>query len=294
MVGINQDFRGGHNFPQNAPGVDRSGDTAERNQRHRDAQTPTTKTVYDLEPGAQPYSTRDAQGNITKHEPRQTPQGGYEDHQTPGMDKGRVDADYFQRIKNAPGIRKNPTPETGIDDLVKGFVKDTFEDEDTGRLEAGRAIAAARSVAGRGQGSASGGMLAHAADVSMSAAERAQEKMFGRKLAVSGVAANLSRADLELSKMDENTRRNALAAIILGASGGMDPDQVQALVDAYENGDAQAQSIIADLWPKDGDEGKPDAVDDEEDGDSILTAPIEEQQSLWDQITGKKRDRRVM
>lgn len=278
MVGINQDF----GRPTEAPS-------------HAQTDKRAPKTVYDLPPGSPPYSTTDAHGNVTNHKAKPQAQGGHEDNQTPGMDRGRVDAQTLKqnretvtKIKDL-NSRQSPAPETGVDELVKNFVRETFEDEDTGRLEAGRAIASARSVAGRGQGSASGGMLAHAADVSMSAADRAQEKMFGRKLAVSGVAANLSRADLELSKMDENTRRNALAAIIMGASGGMDPDQVQALVDAYENGDAQAQSIIADLWPKDGDEGKPDAVDDEEDGDSILTAPLEEQQSLWDQITGKKK-----
>ena len=91
-------------------------------------------------------------------------------------------------------------------------------------------------------------MLAHAADVSQSAAERAQEKMFGRKLAAAGVADRIGQAEIELAKMDENTRRNALAAIILGASGGMDSEQVQAIIEAYENGDSQAQAIIHDLW----------------------------------------------
>ena len=239
MVTINQDFHELKEPPASSvPGA------AQTDQR-------APKTVYDLPPGSPPYSTRDEHGNITNHEPKPGIQPGgesYEDHQQAGMDKGKVDAGYFNRIQNMPGIVGGPAPDTDLNKLVKGFVKDTFEDEDTGRLEAGRAIAAARSVAGRGQGSASGGMLAHAADVSQSAAERAQEKMFGRKLAVSGVADRMGQAELEIAKMDENTRRNALAAVILGASGGMDSEQVQAIIEAYENGDSQAQAIIHDLW----------------------------------------------
>ena len=236
-----------------------------------------TKTVYDLPPGSPPYSTRDEDGNVTNHEPRgpDTPQGHFDDTQRKG---GKNDPRNIKaKVKNSglvfggemSKLPSYPPEDNGLRGMVEGFVKDTFEDDDTGRLEAGRAIAASRSVAGRGQGSASGGMLAHAADVSMSAADRAQEKMFGRKLAVSGIAEKIEKADLELSKMDENTRRNALAAIIMAAAGGMAAEDVQKIIEAYESGDSQAHALIGQLWPP---KDKKKGNGDDSDGGNALSS----------------------
>jgi len=214
------------------------------------------RTVYDLPPGSTPYSTTDEDGNVTNHQPRGPDTQSFADTQRKGGQndprniKSKTKNSGLLFGKEISPLPSYPPEDTGLRGMVEGFVKDTFEDDDTGRLEAGRAIAASRAVGGRGQGSASGGMLGHAAEVSMSAAERAQEKMFGRKLAVSGIADKIEKADLELAKMDENTRRTALAAIIMGAAGGMAAEDVQKIIEAYESGDSQAHALIGQLWDK--------------------------------------------
>lgn len=115
-----------------------------------------------------------------------------------------------------PNLNADEEEDDTFSSLLDQMLRDKMMEDPTeaARLDAGRALAAARSQAGRGQMGMSGGMLALQSDVMGEAARQAEDQLWGQQLQAGKLGAAIETED----------RNRILSAIAVKEDLGMDDD----------------------------------------------------------------------